>query len=281
MCIRDRNFWSRLVADFYVWLIVILIGGMAVHNGLDLVRKMIVRAQRQKSEPHVVRMTLRERLLRAALTVSFLMLAYTGFALLFPDAWWVAPLNMVSDSEQFRATTHRVCGVVLTALALHQLWFLFFHPRGREQRRRFAPRLRDLRDLKDNILFYLGRRAGRPSFGRFSYIEKIDHWAVVLGTLVMVVTGFVLWFEDVAMLFMPRWLWEVFAVVHLYEAILALLAVVVWHFYYVFINPDVAPMALTWVTGRITHKELARLHPEEFEEVLEREREEKPGTIDA
>ncbi len=98
-------------------------------------------------------------------------------------------------------------------------------------------------------------------------MEKAEYWALVWGTAVMVVTGFILWFEDIATTFMPRWLWEVFAVVHLYEAILAVLAIVVWHFYYVFINPDEAPMSLTWLSGRMTHKELAKVHPEEYSQI--------------
>jgi hypothetical protein len=63
----------------------------------------------------------------------------------------------------------------------------------------------------------------------------------------MVVTGFVMWFEeDLADSIMPLWLWEVCQVVHRFEAILAFLAIVVWHFYYVFANPDESPLALTW-----------------------------------
>ena len=268
---EEDNYLAWLIANFYTWLIILLVGGMLIHNGLDFVRKMIIRSRQHKSEPHVIRMTGLERFLHAMLGISFILLAYTGFALLYPDAWWVAPLNWISASDEFRANLHRICGVVLTFVAIHHLWFLFFHRRGREQRRQFMPRLRDFRDFKDNILFYFGRRAQRPRFGRFSYMEKVEYWALVWGTAVMVVTGFILWFEDIAMLFMPRWLWEVFAVVHLYEAILAVLAIVVWHFYYVMFNPDEAPLALTFLTGRMTYKELSKVHPQEFEDIVRAE----------
>jgi len=103
-------------------------------------------------------------------------------------------------------------------------------------------------------------------------MEKAEYWALVWGTVVMMLTGFVLWFEEWALGFMPLWLWEVFHVVHRMEAILAALAILVWHFYYVMINPDEAPLSLTWITGRMTHHELARAHPEELEEILAKER---------
>ncbi len=264
---REDNYWAWLVGQIYTWLIALVIGAMLLHNLLDFTRKMVLRARRQAAEPGVVRMTGLERAVHTLLLSSFLYLVYSGFALLYPKAWWVTPLNMISDTEAFRASSHRVAGAVLCLLTLHHLWFLFFHPVGREQRRRFMPRWRDLRDLWHNLCWFLGRRRERPRFGRFGYVEKAEYWALVWGTVVMIITGTVLWFENQALQVMPLWLWEVFKVVHLYEAILATLAIIVWHFYHVFINPDEAPMALTWITGRVTLEELERLHPAEFEEL--------------
>jgi formate dehydrogenase gamma subunit len=275
----EGNPWARFVSEVYVWMIVMVIGGMVVHNVFDFVRKMIIRNRQHKSEPHVIRMTLLERVLHAALGISFLMLVYTGFALVWPHHWFFAPLNMISNSEAFRSNIHHICGVILAIIAIHHLWFLFFNPRGKDQRRRFMPKIRDIHDFWHNILFYIGRRPQRPRFGRFTYMEKAEYWALVWGTLVMVVTGFILWFEDFALTFMPLWLWEVCRVIHFYEAILAALAILVWHFYYVMFNPDESPLSLTFLTGRMTHKELAKVHPEEFEEVAEAERSarKKPG----
>jgi len=268
---RD-NYWAWVVRAIYIWLIALVIGGMVLHNILDFLRKLVRRARHQRQEPHVVRMNRQERVVHLLLLGSFLTLAYTGFALMYPRAWWVAPLNWISATEQFRSTVHRVAGVVLSLITLQHLWFLLLTRRGRDQRRRFMPGLRDLRDLWHNVLFFFGRREERPRFGRFSYMEKAEYWALVWGTVVMMLTGFVLWFEEWALGFMPLWLWEVFHVVHRMEAILAALAILVWHFYYVMINPDEAPLSLTWITGRMTHHELARAHPEELEEILAKER---------
>jgi formate dehydrogenase gamma subunit len=271
------NVWTRLVRNVYVWLIILIIGAMLIHNALDFGRKMINRARAQRQEPHVIRMTRLERVTHLLLILSFSFLAYTGFALMFPDAWWVAPLNWISQTEAFRSTSHRVAGVVLTVLMLHHIWFLFFHRVGREQFKRLLPRLRDFRDLWHNLLFFVGKRQTRARFGRFGYVEKAEYWALVWGTAVMVLTGFILWFEDAALSVMPLWLWEVFNIVHRYEAILAVSAVVVWHFYYVLVNPEEAPMSLTWITGKLPLHDLAIQHPEEYEEVMAGRRQSADG----
>ena len=272
---EEENYWSWLVANLYIGLIVMVIGGMVVHNIFDFVRKLIIRNRQHKSEPHVIRMTLLERILHGTLATSFLLLVYTGFALVWPQAWWGAPFNWFPNPEAVRSTLHRICGVMLIVVAIHHLWFLFLHPRGREQRKAFMPGLRDFRDLRHNIMFYLGFRTERPHFGRFTYMEKAEYWALVWGTAVMMVTGLILWFQDIALMFMPLWLWEVCRVVHFYEAVLAFLAIIVWHFYFVMFNPDESPLSLTFLSGRMTHKELAKVHPEEFEEIKEAERRER------
>jgi cytochrome b subunit of formate dehydrogenase len=209
-------------------------------------------------------MTVHERAAHLCMMLCFITLTYTGFAVLYPGAWWTAPLGWLSSTDDLRRWLHRGAGLVLTGLVFHHLYFIFGTRRGREQRREFWPRLRDFRHLWLNLLFYFGRRETRPQFTRFTYMEKAEYWALVWGTGLMVVTGFVVWFDEQAMRLIPRSAWEVFLIVHRYEAILALLTIMVWHFYYIFANPDESPMALTWLTGRISLEAVERIHPEEF-----------------
>jgi formate dehydrogenase gamma subunit len=266
------NYWANLIRNFYIYLIIGVIGGMVVHNIMDFIRKIRIKWSKSKLEPSVERMTKLERILHAMMATSFILLAYTGFALMFPTEWWVAPINWLGElfgnAEVFRSQLHRFCGLILTFVALHHLWFLFFHKRGIEQRKHFMIRFKDVRDFRENIMWYLGKRKDRPRFGRFTYMEKAEYWALVWGTAVMVLTGFVLWFQEIALMFMPKWLWDVALVVHEYEAILAVLAIVVWHFYYVIINPDEAPLSQAFITGRMPLEEVAHCHAEEFEEIM-------------
>lgn len=91
-----------------------------------------------------------------------------------------------------------------------------------------------------------------PRFGRFGYAEKFEYWAVVWGTVIMGVTGLAIWFKIDVTRWVPRWVIEVAITIHYYEAILACLAIVVWHFYHVIFDPDVYPMNWAWLDGKVS-----------------------------
>jgi cytochrome b subunit of formate dehydrogenase len=135
--------------------------------------------------------------------------------------------------------------------------------RGRGFLRDMLPRYHDVKEALQNVGYLLGLRAERPAFDRFSYIEKAEYWAVVWGTVIMGVTGFALWYETTALQFVPLWVLDLATLVHYYEAWLASLAILVWHFYSVIFNPDVYPMNWTWLTGRISEDLLEHEHPRE------------------
>ncbi|MBP2672395.1 MAG: Formate dehydrogenase-like protein cytochrome b subunit, partial [candidate division NC10 bacterium] len=153
------------------------------------------------------------------------------------------------------------------------LWHLAYLPtrRGRTLVADMLPRPEDAKEAWQNALYLLGLRSEAPRFGRFSYIEKAEYWSLIWGSMVMVVTGFALWFETDVMRFAPLWMLDVATMVHYYEAWLATLAIVVWHFYMVIFNPDVYPMNWTWLTGKISMAMLRHEHPREYERLLAQE----------
>ena len=83
-----------------------------------------------------------------------------------------------------------------------------------------------------------------------SYIEKAEYWAVVWGAVIMVLTGVVLWANNWALSWLPKSVLDFLTAVHFYEAVLATLAIVVWHFYFVLFDPEVYPMDPAWLTGK-------------------------------
>ena len=113
--------------------------------------------------------------------------------------------------------------------------------------------------------YYLGRRPDRPAYDRFGYVEKLEYWALVWGSAVMTVTGFALWFENQSLSVVPLWGLDLATVIHYYEAWLATLAIVVWHFYWVIFNPEVYPMSLVWLDGRLSAEAMEHEHPRELE----------------
>jgi len=78
----------------------------------------------------------------------------------------------------------------------------------------------------------------------------MEYWAVVWGTIIMGATGLMIWFKIDVTQVLPRWAVEVATTIHYYEAILACLAIVVWHFYHVVFDPDVYPLNLAFWDGR-------------------------------
>ena len=93
------------------------------------------------------------------------------------------------------------------------------------------------------LKFYVGLSPNTPQFDRFNFIEKFEYLALAWGSVVMIATGLVLWFQDQAMVMLPKWTLDVAKVIHSYEALLAFLAIIIWHFYHVHLNPEVFPMS--------------------------------------
>jgi cytochrome b subunit of formate dehydrogenase len=123
------------------------------------------------------------------------------------------------------------------------------------------PAPKDAVDAWQTMLFYLGLRKDKPKFARFNYAEKAEYWALVWGTGLMAVTGIMLWAKVWVGNLFARWWLDAATAVHFYEAILATLAILVWHFYQVFFDPDTYPMNSAWRDGRMS----AELYREEHE----------------
>ena len=165
----------------------------------------------------------------------------------FPNSWLA---EVLAIGEKLRSITHRVAGVVLIAAGIYHMFYLAATREGRRLIWDFAPRPKDAFDALGTMRYYLGLSAERPKFGRFSYAEKAEYWALVWGTALMGVTGVMMWAKVGVGNLLARWWVDVATAVHFYEAILATLAIVVWHFYQVMFDPDVAPMNLAWLDGK-------------------------------
>ena len=240
----------------YLWLIFLVIGSMVLHNALDLVRKARLpglRAAVAAVAPRAAgreRMTLGFRVAHGLLASSFIVLAYSGFALKYPEAWWAQPL-VVWEGAGLRGWVHRGAALAMLAAALIHVVHL---ARSRAARRcagaLVRPTWHDVRELRERIAFFFGRGRDLPRSPWIGYAEKMEYLAVVWGTVVMAITGFMLWFENVTLAWLPKVATDVATVIHFYEAVLATLAIVVWHFYLVIFDPVVYPMDPAWLTGR-------------------------------
>ncbi len=264
------------ISTMYIILIVLTIGFMGLHNLLDFLKKSRhnIRQRRAGRHSHAghglyVRMTLSERLQHFSLMSSFILLVLTGFGLTYPNSWWVQIIRTYGGDWAFelRGILHRVAAVVMIAASLYHVYYLAMVPRGRQLFKDLLPKVQDAWDLLAAMKYYVGLTDDRPRFDRFSYIEKAEYWALIWGTVVMVITGFMLWFHEFFGAMTSKLVLDIAEIVHFYEAWLATLAIIVWHLYFVIFNPDVYPMNVAWIKGTITEHEMEDEHPLELERI--------------
>jgi cytochrome b subunit of formate dehydrogenase len=254
----SRTPFARIVANIYIILITLIIGTMVVHWLIDL-RKQIHLVNLKKQ---VTRMTYNEVWQHTFLMITFGVLAITGFSLRFSDAFWVQWLFGWEGGFPLRGIIHRVAAVIFVFTIIWHLLFLTTR-RGHGFLRDVFPMVSDGRQFVESVLYNLGVRKERPQFGRFSYIEKAEYWALVWGSILMVITGFFLWFDNIAVHWFPKGFLDVVLVIHYYEAWLAVLSILIWHMYSTVFSPTVYPMNPSWYTGKMPLDVYRHEHPED------------------
>jgi cytochrome b subunit of formate dehydrogenase len=268
------------ISKIYVYLIILTIGGMFIHNVLDFFKKRkikkkyraeIERARREGK--FYIRMTKNERIQHFLFLTSFLILVFTGFYLAYPDSilsdvfWGI----FGSSSFEVRSITHRVAGAIMIVVSLYHIYWALFTKRGRKFIIDMLPVFQDAKDMLINVKYITGLSHEHPKFDRFTYMEKAEYWALVWGTVVMSATGLALWFNNFFLAEYPKMVLDVATVIHFYEAWLATLAIIVWHFYFVIFNPVVFPLNKAVIYGTLDEFMMEHEHPLELEKI-EKER---------
>ena len=248
----------RFVRQFYLLVIPVTIWLMLLHNGGDWVRKLIRirfrmrlarRPATQAEGQGELRMLPFERMQHALLAISFIVLVWTGFALKYPDQLWAKPLLLLEGTTSLRSIIHRVAAAVFMGVTVTHLISLIANRKLREHWKEMLPNRNDPREALSGFAYNLGLGSTPPSRSSHSYIEKAEYWAVVWGAVVMISTGIMLWANNLAMRVLPKSWLDMATSIHFYEALLATLAIVVWHFYSIIFDPEVYPLNTAFLTG--------------------------------
>jgi formate dehydrogenase gamma subunit len=250
------NPWLRYVRLFYLFTIPATLGFMVCHNLLDWLRKLRRHIAKYRSLTTPLRLSLNERVQHGILLVSFLLLVVTGFALKFPGSFWAEPIVRWEKDFPLRGLIHRIAGVVLIGAGFYHLIYLLFTPEGRRNLRAMLPTFRDAREAVETVGYNLGYRRELPLYKKFNYAEKLEYWAMIWGTVVMGITGVLLWAHNYVLRYLSNSWLDVLTAIHYYEAILATLAIVIWHFYAVIFDPEVYPLKWTLVNGHAPEHEV-------------------------
>ena len=210
---------------------------------------------------------------------SVIILIITGMPIKFPE--FVLSRFLVSLWGGIHNSTlvHRFGAVLLIYFMVHHMVYTVLSRDGRRDFLLLIPGPKDLKDAVHNVRHFLGKEGEKPRFGRFSYIEKFDYWAVYWGCVIMIGSGVFLWGESIALKYFPKYVLDIAHEMHSDEALLATLAIVIWHFYNVHFNPDRFPGTLMWWHGRISEHEIKEEHPLEYDEIMAKKATQKAAEV--
>jgi cytochrome b subunit of formate dehydrogenase len=164
---------------------------------------------------------------------------------------------------------HRIAAIVFMGTVLWHCIFLIATRRGRQVFVDMLPRWADFVHFFQTIAYNLRMHSERPREGRFTYVEKAEYWALVWGTVVMIASGMVLWFDVGIARYVLLQVIDAALVFHFWEAWLATLAIAVWHFYSVLFDPEIYPMNPSWLDGTMPEWMHRHEHPENQVQVLD------------
>jgi formate dehydrogenase subunit gamma len=202
--------------------------------------------------------------------VSFLALAFTGLPIAFFDHFWAEPMNSLIGGVGVSRVIHRTLAAVMIFTMIYHVLTITIGPIFQILRKQFQlqrtiiPLLKDIRDFKDDMLYFAGTRDQRPEMDKFMYKQKMHYFAAAFGNTVMVVSGSSFIFPEFWASILPAAIatnfQELTRLSHPHEALLALLAIAFWHWYNVHLAPGRFPMQWTFLTGKLTREHQIEEH---------------------
>jgi cytochrome b subunit of formate dehydrogenase/mono/diheme cytochrome c family protein len=195
------------------------------------------------------------------LVISFFILGLTGLVQMFSQweisKWTVSFLGGI----EFIRIVHRVCAAFLMFETIYHLVVAGYKVFVQRQDASMLPSMKDIRDFIQAFFHNIGVFENAPKMKRYNFVEKAEYWAMVWGFIVMGVTGFMLWNPIVTAKFLPGEIIPAAKAAHGGEALLAVLAIILWHFYSVHIK------SWNWsmITGTLSREEMEEEHILELE----------------
>jgi formate dehydrogenase gamma subunit len=207
------------------------------------------------------RFRLMARIEHMLLLISFTILCLTGLPQKFPFSPISQGLITLMGGIEFVRLIHRWAAIVLVLGSIYHLLTSSYRLFVKHERMRMLPDLKDGFDLRDTVAYNLGFIDEPPKMRKFNFGEKFEYWAVVWGTAVMIVTGFILWNPIAATRLIPGGWIPVAMEAHGWEAVLAAVSIVIWHLYNVLVKHRNKSM----FTGVLSHKIMEEEHALELE----------------
>lgn len=227
------------------------------------------------TERQYQRFTRLNRILHIFMVLSFLSLAVTGLTLKFSYTPFAAIVSHILGGFESAGYFHRYAALIMIAVFLTHIVDVL-----RMKRREHLSYMKlifgpgslmfngnDLRDLIASVKWFVGR-GPRPAYGRWTYWEKFDYFAVFWGMFAIGGTGLMLWFPTLFTLVLPGWMLNVATIIHSDEALLAVGFIFTVHFFNTHLRPDKFPMDIVVFTGRMSVEELRHDKSAEYDALV-------------
>jgi cytochrome b subunit of formate dehydrogenase len=228
-------------------------------------------------EMEVQRFTRLQRILHILMIVSFLSLALTGLTLKFAYTQWAYILSHILGGFESTGFIHRFAAVIMLSVFVVHLIDVF---RMKKREHKTLKQLilgpdsmmfnkKDLKDFIGSLKWFLGK-GERPEYGRWTYWEKFDYFAVFWGIFVIGSTGLMLWFPEFFTRFIPGWVINVATIIHSDEALLATGFIFTVHFFNTHLRPEKFPMDIVIFSGRVGLEEFEIDRPAEYKDIVKK-----------
>ena len=209
------------------------------------------------------RFTVSDRLEHLFQLTSFTVLGVTGLVQRYAGARFSRNIIDLFGGIENTRNIHRVAATVLMVAVVYHIGAIGYRKYVQRRPAEMLPSRADLRAGLQSFRYLAGRADQPPRQGRFLWEEKVEYWALVWGTLIMIVTGFLLWNPIATATMLPGEFIPVAKAAHSGEALLAVLAVLIWHFYHVHLKHFNTSM----FTGYMSHEDMAHEHALELEAI--------------
>jgi len=199
---------------------------------------------------------------------SFLILAFTGLPVHYHESFWAEPFNSMLGGIYVTRIIHRTMAALFIFSGVYHIVTIVLDTMIKVKKRKFdwrrtvIPSLKDAIDMKEDLLYFQGKRDQRPEMEKFCYKQKIHYFAAVFGNAVMMLTGAAFVFPDIVAKFsvFPHEFQSIARLGHPHEALLALIVIAFWHWYNVHFAPGRFPMQWTYLTGKLTREHQIEEH---------------------
>jgi cytochrome b subunit of formate dehydrogenase len=283
---HDRDRYPYLFWSFW-GMTALLVGTLTfalLHTLAWVVRLLLNRDEwkahkakaRNKDQKFYRRFSRLQRTMHIVMMLSFFTLALTGMALKFSYMTWAQLTSRVLGGFDSMGFLHRIGAIVLITVFIVHLWDVIRHKKASGQTwlqlingpDSIIFNGRDLKEFIQSIKWFFGM-GSRPDYGRYTYWEKFDYFAVAWGVAIIGTTGLVLWLPELFTYVIPGWAVNVATIIHSDEALLAVGFIFTIHFFNTHFRPDKFPMDPVIFSGRVSLDELKFDKPGEYEAMVE------------